>query len=75
LVLDITFVDFVFCIVLHGSNLLPSGFALQARNIQSNLFLTAPSRCNKRAWGASGLGRIVITRRREKYFLRMHGIV
>src|SRR5512144_1985842 len=51
LVLDITFVDFVFCIVLHGGNLLPSGFALQARNIQSNLFLTAPFRCNKRAWG------------------------
>jgi hypothetical protein len=96
LVLDIPFVDFVFCIVHHGGNLLPSGFILQARNIAGayvvrvsallrfnadidplhscqkssqvstlivlgpapsyqppNLFLTAPSRCNKRAWGRS----------------------
>jgi hypothetical protein len=37
LVLDIPFVEFVFCFVHHGGNLLPSGFMLQARNIAGGL--------------------------------------
>jgi hypothetical protein len=57
LVLNITFFELVFGIA-HGGNLLPSGSAMQARNIVGEYVVTAlesiltpSSGCNKRAWG------------------------